>query len=425
MTPLDRARARKIIDVGFPIGPRMHPCICSAPRHAHSGTKWTGGHEPTGCRRYRRDGADALAEKVMEADHSDIIDDIGVWHAATYPRPVPADGGLGIGPSDLGRCGRQIQYRERPPADLYTNEVDHSAAVLGSIWHAIIQRARQHRYPWRKFEFEVEIPGLDRPGRMDEFDPIMAVGVDWKTVSDRQWEVRGQQGEKEEHFQQLAVYCYALTQLGYEVRVMRLIYVNRESGQSEYIDRPYSERYAKDALAELTATALAIDLGQELPRDGRGPDSGDYMCEHLCQFRDYCWNVPQAVAAGRSPVSYTIIGPNPEEPAITWAAEQVRDWGDNKAEADREYKAAKPLLGGIPDGTYGDYVIKGKSRQMPQYKQYYEQVMREYDRYLNTPEPERGDFIDWIARIPLTHRKDAWPEVKRVRATQRKENTTP
>lgn len=427
MTPADHTRARKIVAAGCGDDPRTYPCVCGAARTEHSGAKNTGGLDATGCRRYRRDTADALAEKAINADRTNIIDDIIAWHDNAYPRPQPTPGGLGIGPSDYGRCGHAIQLRERPPADLYTNEVDRSAATLGSIWHAIIQRARQHLYPWRKYEFEVEIPGLDRPGRVDEFDPITCTAVDWKTVSDRQWEQRGQHGEREEHFGQLAIYSYALTCLGYEIRTMRIIYVNRETGECEYFDRPYSERYAKEALGTLTARAIAIDLGQELDRDGRGPGSGDLICEKYCEFRDYCWNVPQAEAAGRSPVSWTILGPDPDDESVAWAAEQVRDWADHKAEADREYKAVKPLLGGIPDGTYGDFVVKEKSRLMPQYKQFYEAVTARYEDYLNTPEHERGDFIDWIARTPLPHRKDVWPEVKRTRAATRtpKEDTTP
>ena len=76
---------------------------------------------------------------------------------------------------------------------------------------------------------------------------------------------------------------------------MRIIYIRRATGECEYHDRPYSEAYAKDALAELTSTALALDLGQELPRDGRGPSS-DIICSKFCDVRDYCWNVKAAEA---------------------------------------------------------------------------------------------------------------------------------
>jgi len=424
VTTLDRARARKIIAAGYPIGPRMHPCICTAPRHTHSGAKFTGGHEPTGCRRYRRDNADALAEKAMEADRSDVLDDIVAWHTSLYPRPKPTPGGWSIGPSDIGNCRRRIQLRERPPADLIRNDVDESAAVLGDIWHDVTRRARQYRYPWRKYEFELAIPGLDRPGRCDEYDPLTATGVDYKTLSEYQWEVIGDHGAHEKHWGQLAVYCYALTCLGYEVTVMRIIYIRRATGECEYHDRPYSEAYAKDALAELTSTALALDLGQELPRDGRGPSS-DIICSKFCDVRDYCWNVKAAEAAGRSPESYTLLGEHPEREAIEWAAAQARDWKDNESEATREYKAAVPLLGGVPDGTYGEYVVKEKSRLMPDYKSYYQGVMREYEVYCLTPADQRGEFADWLARIPLPHRRDTWTEVKRVRHANRKEVTAP
>lgn len=420
MTVLDRAR--QIVRDGYPIGPRLYPCACGQPRHTHSGAKLTGGNTTTGCRRYRRDTADALAEKAMTADRTTVLDDIVAWHTTVYPRPKPTPDGLGIGPSDISTCRKRIQLRERPPADIVYNDVDESAATLGSIFHDVTRRARQHLYPWRRYEFEVPIPSLDRPGRMDEYDPITAVGTDYKSSGEYSWEILGAYGPREDHFKQLAIYCYALTCLGYEVHVMRLIYIRRATGESEIFDRPYSEEYAKSALGELTATALALDLGEDLPRDGRGPTS-DAICARHCPMRDYCWNVEAAAAAGRTPESYTILGPHPQLAEIEWAAAQARDWKDNENEAAREYKAAIPLLGGLPDGTYGDFIITEKTRLMPDYKTYYQNVSRTYSDYLLTPEHTRGDFTDWLARVPLPRRRDTWTEVRRVRAANRKSAT--
>lgn len=416
---LRRARARAIVRDGHPIGPRMHPCACGAPRHAHTGRNWSGSHNPTGCRRYRRDVADILAERAMNATHTDILQDVVAWHSAVYPRPTPTPGGWGVGPSDTSSCRKAIQLRERPPDDIVYNPVDESAAVLGSIFHDVIHRARAHLYPWRKYEFAVTVPGLDRPGRVDEYDPIAAITTDYKTASEYLWETIGVDGPIEEHWEQLAIYCYALVCAGYDVDVMCLIYIRRSTGECEYHERPYDDAYAKAAVAKLTSIMLMLDMDEDLPRDGRGPSS-DPICAKFCNVRDYCWNVAAATAAGRTPESYTLLGEHPEVAAIEWAASQARDWGDNKAEAKKEYDAAIPLLGGVPDGEYGQYVITEKKRRMPDYKAFYESVRREYETYRLLPEPERGDFADWVARIPLPRRLDVWTEVKRKRRTTRK-----
>lgn len=414
---LDRSKARWIIRNGYEIGPRMHPCSCGAPRHAHAGAKFQGANPDSGCRRYRRDNADVLAERAMEADRTDLLDDIVAWHTTMYPRPVVEPGGYSVGPSDTGTCRRAIQYRERPPEGLTLNEVDESAATLGSIFHDVVRRARQHLYQWRKYEFEVTVPGLDRPGRMDEYDPITATGVDYKTLGEWGWDRLGEDGPREEHFEQLAVYCFALIAAGKEVDVMRIIYLRRATGESEYHDRPYDEDYARKALGNLTAIMLALDMGQELPRDGRGPSS-DPICAKYCKYRDFCWNVPAAEAAGRSPESYTILGAHPAIEDIEWAAEQARTWKDGESEATREYKATIPLLGGIPDGTYGDYVISEQRRLMPKYKEYYETVRRAYEIHQLTPPDQRRDFAEELAYIPLPRRRDVWVQVKRKRGTK-------
>jgi hypothetical protein len=336
-------------------------------------------------------------------------------------------GGWGIGPSDTGTCRRRIQLRERPPADLIRNDVDHSAATLGDIFHEVISRARRDLYgphKGRKYEFSVTVPGLDRTGRVDEYDFLNAVITDYKSAGEYAWEDLGVEGPPKEHWKQLAIYGYALTCSGRDVDILRLIYIRRSNGEVEQFERRYDEAFAKAALAELTALALALDLGQELPRDGRGPTS-DPICARFCEFRDYCWNTAAAAAAGRSPESYTLLGEHPDIADIEWAAGQARDWKTNEKEAAREYKAAVPLLAGIPDGTYGQYKVTERRRRMPEYKGYYEAVRRAHDEYLLTPEDTRGDFIDWIARIPLPYRRDVWPEVKLVRAADRIEGATP
>lgn len=406
--PATAAAARKLIESGWATSPRTEPCTCGAPRKDHHGQHGTGACPRTGCRRYRRDPADALAERAVNAASTHILDDLNAWHANAYPRPKVKKDGWGVGPSDLSQCRRAIQYRERPPEDLVLAPEDKTAALLGNLWHDVIVTARRALYPWREFEFPIEIPGFDRRGRMDEYDPLTAIGVDYKTKSRFTWETLGLWGPPEHDWKQLAVYCYGLWLTGRPVETMRLIYVNRETGEDEQYNQPFNLDFARDAVGELHAILMALDTGQDLPRDGRGINV-DPRCGG-CRFRLTCWNVAAAQAAGRSPESYTILGADPDHEIIEWAAGRIRETADAKTEAEREYKAVKPLLRGVPDGVYGLYKVKERSRDMPDYKGFYQAVQDVIDAWANGRLV--GDLYGHLARIQVPRRRDVWTEVK-------------
>lgn len=400
-------RARDLLDTVGIDALRAQPCVCGAPKAEHSGARNTGRHTGTGCARYRDDVAATMAVRAFDAEKSDPVADIEDHLRGLYPRPTPDPGGWATGPSDYLRCRRQIQYREKPPAGVEPVHKPNLEATLGSMYAEMLRQARSGRYPWRLYEHEVRVPGLDRPGRLDEYDTITRRLRDWKTTGHYKWEQIGVDGADPAHKGQLDIYAYGLEEAGFRVDVAELEYVNRAFGEVERFEHRYRRDDAETALDWLYGVNAALDMGVDLPRDRRGP-STDEMCR-LCPFVEHCWNVAAAEAAGRSPESYTILGPDPTAEQIEWAARRTLDFKRDLNAAKTAYEEARYLLTGVPDGTYGGIVVTEKSRRMPEWKAWAELVRAALDD---------GATPEQVKAIEVPRRKDVWVEVKPVRAAE-------
>lgn len=415
------ARARKHFLNKF--NPLIERCSCGAPHDEHSGGKHSGGH-PNGCRRYRSDIADQMVHRAVSASGSSFLGDLADYHARVYPRPKPKDGGWHVGPSDVNSCPKFIQLRERPPEGFVPEPEDTSAAMLGSMYHDALTRARALLYTDRTYEFPVTIPGLDRTGRGDEYDQILAEVTDYKTCGRYAWKRLGLYGPRGRHWEQVAVYASGLIAAGYPVDQIRLMYINRETGEDEQFVIPYREALARIGLGRLRYYNAALDLGEDLPRDpNRTGPSSDPLCAR-CPVRRACWNMDAAEAAGRSPESYTILGADPDVEAIEWAAKRLYDANTTKKDAIKEQKASSALLKGLSGGEYGDWEVVERSRAMPDWKAWATLVQRARERYLATAERARGDFAEWVDKIEVPKRIDSWTEVKPQRYAA-KNPTTP
>jgi hypothetical protein len=396
-------------------GPSADPCLCGAAHPAHSGAANNGGNPKTGCRRYRRDAAYALAERAREAEARTFEQIVADWQEAEYPRPTPRAGGWGVGPSDISTCRKRIQLRERPPADLVLNPVSLASAAVGTIIHDGYLPAMAK--PWMLIEHPVFIPGLDRHGRVDYHDLIAARTGDLKTMSEYAWEELGNNGVPPGHRKQVLIYARGLELDGHPSKTTEIAALRRSNGDFELFSEPYDRDAAESAIGELRALNVALDMGVELPRDRRGP-STDKVCAEYCEMRDYCWNVGAAKAAGRSPESFTLLGNTVNEAEVAWAAGTVRGWQDALNEATKEADRSKALLVGVPNGTYGEHIVNERSRKSPLYKDYHRLVQEAC---------ARGASAQEIAAIEVPKSSTTHPEVKRVRAHKlaKRKATTP
>lgn len=398
----DVMAAAVLAEAGWPVGPRPMTCVCGFERGRHRGPAEV---LPGVCDGYIHDPVDQLALDAVESADRQVVDDItGHLDAAYQP-----SGRLGPRVSDFGGCPRKVWYREQPPAGYVPLPEDRRRATLGTVVHQAAQAARTARYPWRHYEFEVAIPGLDKPGRVDEYDPVLGEVTDNKTLGDFAWGRYGDDGPGDSAWGQVAIYGYALETAGYPVRSLRIIGINRDTGAEEHFHRPYDPAEAVAALDTLIEVATQLDLGIVPPRAGTGP--GRFPCSY-CPARVHCWNIAAADAAGRSPESYTLLGVEPDDPTIAWAAERAYHATKANTAAKAAHEEASALLDGIPAGTYGGWKVGPRSRVMPNWKATAERILALY------PLPDEYRPPVEAVEKPDT-RIDRWTAVTPVRAADR------
>lgn len=411
-------QASKIIAEGLvPFGPRLHPCVCGAGQHLHGGKGNTGGCKETECARYRADLAYQLAYNALDAANESIGDIMKAWErqerAARRKANPKLPGQWSIGPSDAGTCRRKIMYREAPPEGYEPMPEDKSAARMGSIIHAETVRRMAALRPWQLFEQDVSLEGLDRPGRFDIYDPVTGIVDDVKTAGRWRWEQVGDHGPEEDTWAQSFLYGLALEDAGNLVTEIRLRYVARDHGHDEVFSRPYDRAFAVAERDKLIATATALDLGQELPRDRSGP-STDALCQR-CEARVHCWGLDRAAELGRSGESLVFLGDPVDRQATEWAISQLVERRQVRLDAAKAETEAAALLDGVEPGDYGEYAgYPKRTGGGPAYKQRLEQVQEWWDipaderpafEAVATATAKAGTSVDWKRKRLATRNK--------------------
>lgn len=406
-------QARKILDEGIPFGPRLHPCVCGEGRHAHAGPNSTGACKPTGCKRFRADQAWELAYKAYDAQQMSLGDALRAADRIEgakrrKERPV-LPGTWRIGVSDTDTCPKAIWYRNKPPADLVLAWEDKREATVGTIIHEGAEARMRLVYPWREFEQWVTVPGLDRESRFDWYDPITCEAGDTKTAGDWRWDKLAADGPDEDTWGKVQLYGLALEEMGKPVKTVRLDYLKRANGHDETFVRDYDRATAIFYRDRLVGYATALDLGLDLPRTGEGPDR-DPLCKR-CPFRNHCWDIPAAQAHGRSPYSWTMLGPDPEEQAISWAIQSMVEAKAEEKAAKDKVEQVKDLLGGIEPGRYGEFEGYTKpGGTAPDYKSYAERLADFY----GLPEDQRPALDAIPGPAPRKYTYVQWGRVRKA-----------
>jgi len=356
-------KAQEIIAAGLEIGPRMEPCTCGHGRHTHKGTGRRPAPNCTGacatpecpCGRYRESAAYQLAVAALEAQETTLAKALHqadrLARAAHYKDNPREPGQWSIGASDTTTCPRKIWYRNTPPEGFKPDFEPSNEARIGAMVHDKVTEAMRSLYPWRLYGLKVTIAGLDRQSELDWFDPIVGMLDDLKTAGDYKWEKWRDHGPTDDEWGQVALYALALEDMGYTVRTLRLLLLHRAKGISEPHVRPYDRAFAEKYRDLLTGYAFALDSGLELPRSEPGPSHSE-LCRR-CFARTHCWNLVEADKAGRSPESYTVLGPKPEDEVIEWSIEEKLRLAKVRLEAKQAEDEAAALLEGLEPGRYG------------------------------------------------------------------------
>ncbi|MEU7802692.1 hypothetical protein AB0B10_25870 [Micromonospora arborensis] len=386
-------RAAAIAAAGSPIGP--DGCVCGAAKRSHAREDFTG-PGPDGCPGYRPDPAQELAWAAVAADSRLAMADVAEHNSAV--RQERASGRWQVSPSDVGSCPRRVWYRENPPAGYVPLPQDTRKADAGTAFHAGITEARAALYPWRQHKVRLRVPGLDRDGEGDEYDPITATLEDWKTAGPTTWAYIGVHGPWEKAWKQAFVYAYALAFAGAVVRRVRIRYIHRETGEEEVFTRAYDEAYALAALGELINLVTMIEAGLEPIRAGRGPDV-DPLCDR-CEARLHCWNIPAAKLAGRTPQTFTVHGPNPEpdDPELLWCIAEAGRARLERLALEKDEKAYKALAD-VDAGVYGEWEVKRGGSSRPQHRQAFDQLVEALRTWEETPADARPPVVSLIPAV--------------------------
>jgi hypothetical protein len=230
-----------------------------------------------------------------------------------------------VGPSDArvlvpGKgCQRQLAYRVQQvePTDPVPDWALH-AMILGKLIHEGVSRARELAHPTWLIETELQVPGFDRPGRVDAIDVDEGDVNDLKTLSDKQYPRVAEVGvAREEDRGQVELYALAWAALGGEPVRLSVTYLNRSSGADWTDSWTYDQ-----AAAERTALAMyaVIDLTastppEEIPRGGRHPDWSP--CDS-CRWRARCWGIEPGQSAP------TLVSDRAAPAEVEAAARQMR-----------------------------------------------------------------------------------------------------
>lgn len=209
-----------------------------------------------------------------------------------------------VGPSDYGKCERQVAYRVRGHEQ--HEQVESSrAATIGTLIHMGIAAhvARRH-HTYARVELHVDVPGLDRSGSAD----LLWVGsqrlVDVKTVSGRAFDRVCTFGAKTENIGQVETYALGLNRAGINVETLVLAYVNRENGDVWEHEWEYDEESARAVVSELVQLEQMIDAGFDMPR-AENARLGAFPCD-WCPFWRECWDVENTPEDRSHASKYTI-----------------------------------------------------------------------------------------------------------------------
>lgn len=282
---------------------------------------------------------------------SDLIDE---YEAS---RNVGRD--LRVGPSDYGKCGRQVAYRVRghepgPPIEKTR------AATMGTLFWQGLGDHIAKTHPDALVEVRVEIPGLDRDGSADLVWSVDGVLVDVKTVSARAFDHVVTFGAKPDNVGQLETYGLGLNRriaeaerLGLDVlqpiapvHTLRLEYVNRDNGDVHPVEWAYDEQVARRKVSDLASLEQMIEAGFDLPR-AAGARLGAFPCD-WCPFWRECWDVPEGDPDDEYASKFTKT-----DAAVEEAIESYLSAGAVESEAKRTKAAARDRLVGIAYGANG------------------------------------------------------------------------
>ncbi len=285
-----------------------------------------------------------------------------------------------VSPSDLGNgCDRRTMYRA---TGAEPDARDNRKAIVGTLIHGGARHAIEAAGGIVEVACDYPHPGLG-VGHADIVWPDDGTVDDIKSKSDRAFTRWLTHGPDEGELRQARAYAWSvhngrafpdsdhmsqgereraairlLKTVG-KVDTVRIVAVNRDTGESQEFVEAYDDERAWEAVVLMGRLASDIADGVDIPRQGNGPGTG-FPCD-WCEFVRECWNMAD-VPAGRSPQSAGIDVADPE-----WVAAASDYLEAQQAEAKaKDAKAANRMrLVGVPGEADGLKVAWQGGRTIP------------------------------------------------------------
>lgn len=274
-----------------------------------------------------------------------------------------------VGPSDYGKCPRQVMYRVRGHK-LGEQRTQTRAATMGTLFWQGLGAYIAETQEGAIVEEHVDVPGLERGGSYDLRWVLDGVCVDVKTVSERAFDRVVTVGARPENVGQLETYALAVNRDEAKRRRLRkhhgkpipkitklvLAYVNRDNGQVHEVEWAYDENAAREKVAELSHMEQMIDDGHDMPR-AVGARLGAFPCD-WCPFWRECWDVSEDDV----PDDYASRMIVDDDPKIEAAIETYLSASQIESAAKRDKAAARDQLVGITYASNGYKLSWGGGR---------------------------------------------------------------
>ena len=286
------------------------------------------------------------------------------------PDPVwtpPPKTNVFIGPSGAKNCYRRSAYEYMGVEP--SNEVSTAAANLGTMLHAGYSARISSMFDPKDREADVAVwtEGMPRSGEADDVDWTNRTVTDLKSVGSKNWDWLLRNGGSDSWWDQIEIYALGLKQqVGGDWKI-RVLAVNRDSGETATWERPADHERGGQLVAriagrhaDLLAARASVDAGADqlaavdgFPREYPGPGSkGKKSLCDFCPFMDKCYpDVPEGDVRTRQ--SATVEG---DSEAIQHYAAEYLDAQQVESKARRRRTDARAFLEGV-SGQYGRFVV--------------------------------------------------------------------
>ncbi len=301
---------------------------------------------------YRRTAADVAARIEGRVRHAFMLDTRRRQQDRSIHR---------LTLSGVGRCLRWAAYTMAgtPRSEPAVAEESRQAA-LGTWIHLILLPLLRELTPGAMIELPVVLKAgaLRLHGSLDwlwvEEDGNAEVG-DLKTV--REWKLTSVDrfGVFTEHEYQVWAYALAAAQLGYRVRWVWWLYLDRSTGEIRVKVEEFTNERAFEVLQRVAEIKRLADTDHAAAgREERGPGLSP-MCDG-CPWLTRCWG-PTARRGVKGAQSHLAL----TEEGIIEALELLFYASGKKGIEEKKIEFAKLVLAEVDDGEYGGFKLKRRS----------------------------------------------------------------